>query len=146
MEKLAKLELALLPDLIAGFQEIEEDDSLSADEKVEARTKLQNLFDERSETIHNISQLLRAYCLFEPDVHYVVTDNRVIIVDEHTGRPMPGRRFSEGLHQALEAKEGVTIERETQTLATITIQNYFRMYSKLAGMTGTAASAEPSPF
>ncbi len=128
----------VLPDLIAGFQEIDENESLSAEEKLAARTELQSLFDERSEIIHNISQLLRAYCLFEPDVHYVVKDNRVLIVDEFTGRLMPGRRFSEGLHQALEAKEDVTIERETQTLATITIQNYFRMYDKLAGMTGTA--------
>ncbi len=127
-----------LPDLVTGFQEIDSDTGLTETEKSEARTNLQRLFDERSETIHNISQLLRAYCLFEPDVHYVVKDNKVQIVDEFTGRLMPGRRFSEGLHQALEAKEGVTIERETQTLASITIQNYFRMYDKLAGMTGTA--------
>ena len=88
--------------------------------------------------IHNISQLLRAYCLFEKDVQYVVQDNKVIIVDEFTGRLQPGRRFSEGLHQALEAKEDVQIERETQTLASITIQNYFPHVRKLAGMTGTA--------
>ena len=127
-----------LPDLAVGFQTIDNDENLSDEDKAEKRSALQKLFDETSETIHNISQLLRAFCLFEEDVHYVVKDNKVQIVDEFTGRLMPGRRFSEGLHQALEAKEGVTIERETQTLATITIQNYFRMYDKLAGMTGTA--------
>ena len=127
-----------LPDLSTELQKIEEDETLDDNQKIEEREKIQKLFDERSETIHNISQLLRAYCLFEQDVHYVVADNKVQIVDEFTGRLMPGRRFSEGLHQALEAKENVTIERETQTLATITIQNYFRMYEKLAGMTGTA--------
>ena len=92
----------------------------------------------QGERIHNISQLLRAYCLFEKDVAYVVEENKVVIVDEYTGRKMPGRRWSDGLHQAVEAKEGVQIDRETQTLATITIQNYFRLYHKLAGMTGTA--------
>jgi preprotein translocase subunit SecA len=92
----------------------------------------------QAEKIHNISQLLKAYCVFEKDVQYVVKDNKVIIVDENTGREMPGRRWSDGLHQAVEAKEGVEIEKETQTFATITIQNYFRLYQKLAGMTGTA--------
>ncbi len=128
----------LLPDLATDFQEIESDESLTAEEKIERRKQRQTLFDERSEMIHNISQLLRAYSLFERDERYIVQDNKVIIVDENTGRAMPGRRFNEGLHQALEAKEGVEIERETQTLATVTIQNYFRMYEKLAGMTGTA--------
>jgi preprotein translocase subunit SecA len=85
-----------------------------------------------------VDQLIRAYSVYERDVQYVVQDNQVIIVDENTGRKMPGRRWSDGLHQAVEAKEGVKIERETQTLATITIQNYFRMYEKLSGMTGTA--------
>ena len=127
-----------LPDIAVEFQTIDENSTLNQEDKIEKRANLQKFYDERSETIHNISQLLRAYCLFEKDVHYVVKDNKVQIVDEFTGRLMPGRRFSEGLHQALEAKEGVTIERETQTLATITIQNYFRMYEKLAGMTGTA--------
>src|SRR5271170_6431828 len=84
--------------------------------------------DSQAERIHNIAQLLRAYCLFEKDVDYVIEENKVIIVDEHTGRKMPGRRWSDGLHQAVEAKEGVQIDRETQTLATITIQNYFRLY------------------
>ena len=94
--------------------------------------------DQQSERIHNISQLLRAYCLYEKDVNYVVEEGKVVIVDEYTGRKMPGRRWSDGLHGAVEAKEGVTIDSETQTLATITIQNYFRLYYKLAGMTGTA--------
>ncbi|MBR6060153.1 MAG: SEC-C domain-containing protein, partial [Victivallales bacterium] len=128
----------VIPDLPSIFSEIDADDELDEDAKIEKRRKAQEAFDEKSEIIQNISQLLRAYCLFEIDVHYVVQDNKVIIVDEFTGRPQPGRRFSEGLHQALEAKEGVQIERETQTLASITIQNYFRMYEKLAGMTGTA--------
>ncbi|MBO7534103.1 MAG: hypothetical protein J6T46_08940, partial [Victivallales bacterium] len=128
----------VIPDLPAIFSEIDADDTLDDNEKIEKRRKAQDDFDEKSEVIQNISQLLRAYCLFEIDVHYVVQDNKVIIVDEFTGRPQPGRRFSEGLHQALEAKEDVQIERETQTLASITIQNYFRMYEKLAGMTGTA--------
>lgn len=128
----------VIPDLPTIFSQVDADESIDENEKLEKRRQAQELFDQKSEVIHNISQLLRAYCLFEIDVHYVVQDNKVIIVDEFTGRPQPGRRFSEGLHQALEAKEGVQIERETQTLASITIQNYFRMYEKLAGMTGTA--------
>ncbi|MGD0015088.1 MAG: PAS domain S-box protein, partial [Bryobacteraceae bacterium] len=108
---------------------------------VEERTQIAQLyarFNEKSEQIHNISQLLKAYSLFEKDVDYVVQENKVIIVDSFTGRLQPSRRYSDGLHQALEAKENVEIERETQTYATITIQNYFRLYKKLAGMTGTA--------
>lgn len=128
----------VIPDVADEFGIIDNDPNLTDSEKAEKRAEAQQRFDNQSETIHNISQLLRAYCLFEEDVQYVVQDNKVIIVDEFTGRLMPGRRFSEGLHQALEAKEGVQIERETQTLASITIQNYFRMYDKLAGMTGTA--------
>ena len=92
----------------------------------------------KNERIHNIQALLKAYSLFEKDVEYVVQDGKVLIVDEFTGRLMPGRRYSDGLHQAIEAKEGVRVEGETQTLATITLQNFFRMYEKLAGMTGTA--------
>jgi len=99
-------------------------------------------YSEKTEKIHNVSQLLRAYSLFEKDVEYVVSNGQVLIVDEFTGRLMPGRRYSDGLHQALEAKEGVAIERENQTLATVTFQNYFRMYEKLAGMTGTAYTEE----
>ena len=128
----------VIPDLPAVLSEIDSIDSVPEEDKVTRREEAQKRFDLQSETIHNISQLLRAFCLFEKDVQYVVQENRVIIVDEFTGRLMPGRRFSEGLHQALEAKEDVQIERETQTLASITIQNYFRMYEKLAGMTGTA--------
>jgi preprotein translocase subunit SecA len=131
-------EAFVIPDLAEIMSRLDTDDSLTDAEKTKQRTDAQAKFDVQTETIHNISQLLRAYCLFEKDVQYVVQENKVIIVDEFTGRPMPGRRFSEGLHQALEAKENVRIERETQTLASITIQNYFRMYEKLAGMTGTA--------
>jgi preprotein translocase subunit SecA len=128
----------VLPDLISEFTEIDLDPNLTPDEKEKAKVDRQNHCDTQAERIHNISQLLRAYCLFEKDVQYVIEDNKVVIVDEYTGRKMPGRRWSDGLHQAVEAKEGVQIDRETQTLATITIQNYFRLYHKLAGMTGTA--------
>ena len=128
----------VLPDLINEFTEIDLDQTLSPEEKDKKKTEGQQHCDAQAERIHNISQLLRAYCLFEKDVQYVIEDNKVVIVDEFTGRKMPGRRWSDGLHQAVEAKEGVQIDRETQTLATITIQNYFRLYQKLAGMTGTA--------
>src|ERR1700751_3202837 len=128
----------VLPDLISEFTEIDLDPELTPEQKEEKKRTRQQYCDSQAERIHNISQLLRAYCLFERDVEYVVEENKVIIVDEHTGRKMPGRRWSDGLHQAVEAKEGVQIDRETQTLATITIQNYFRLYDKLAGMTGTA--------
>jgi preprotein translocase subunit SecA len=128
----------VLPDLISAFAEIDVDPDLSDEEKEKRKTEIQQNCDTQAERIHNISQLLRAYCLFEKDVQYVLEENKVVIVDEYTGRKMPGRRWSDGLHQAVEAKEGVQIDRETQTLATITIQNYFRLYQKLAGMTGTA--------
>ncbi len=128
----------ILPDLPEIFSSIEGDESVDAMEKVERKNKIQNEYIQKNEKIHNISQLLKAYSLFEKDVDYVVTDGKVMIVDEFTGRIMHGRRYSDGLHQALEAKENVKIERETQTLATITLQNYFRMYDKLSGMTGTA--------
>jgi preprotein translocase subunit SecA len=128
----------VLPDLSEHIHAIDADESLDATKRIEAKDQAYRRYAERSESIHNFSQLLRAYTLFEKDNEYVVQDGRVIIVDEFTGRLMPGRRFSDGLHQALEAKEGVRIEGETQTLATITLQNYFRMYEKLAGMTGTA--------
>ncbi|NIQ39214.1 MAG: preprotein translocase subunit SecA [Proteobacteria bacterium] len=108
------------------------------EERIKKRHRMEREYSEKAEKIHNITQLLKAYSLFERDVEYVVSDGQVIIVDEFTGRLLPGRRYSDGLHQAIEAKEGVSIERENQTLATITIQNYFRMYEKLAGMTGTA--------
>jgi preprotein translocase subunit SecA len=128
----------VLPDLISEFTEIDLDPNLTPEQKEKAKVERQQHCDMQAERIHNISQLLRAYCLFEKDVQYVIEDNKVVIVDEYTGRKMPGRRWSDGLHQAVEAKEGVQIDRETQTLATITIQNYFRLYHKLAGMTGTA--------
>src|SRR3954454_21478430 len=128
----------VLPDLISEFTEIDLDPNLSPEDKEKAKVARQNHCDSQAERIHNISQLLRAYCLFEKDVQYVVEENKVVIVDEYTGRKMPGRRWSDGVHQAVGAKEGVQIDRETQTLATITIQKYFRLYHKLAGMTGTA--------
>ena len=128
----------VLPDLISEFTEIDLDASIAPEEKDRRKAERQQHCDAQGERIHNISQLLRAYCLFEKDVQYVVEENKVVIVDEYTGRKMPGRRWSDGLHQAVEAKEGVQIDRETQTLATITIQNYFRLYEKLGGMTGTA--------
>jgi preprotein translocase subunit SecA len=128
----------VLPDLSEMIGEIDANERLTAADKITEKDKAHRKYAERSDAIHNFNQLLKAFTLFEKDVEYVVQDGRVIIVDEFTGRLMPGRRFSEGLHQALEAKEGVRIEAETQTLATITLQNYFRMYKKLAGMTGTA--------
>ncbi|HUP01229.1 MAG TPA: preprotein translocase subunit SecA [Gemmatimonadota bacterium] len=135
-------ELFVVPDLSQLMHQIDEDASLSEQEKNERRAALERQYAEKSETIHNISQLLKAYALFEKDVEYVVQDGKVLIVDTFTGRLMPGRRYSDGMHQAIEAKEGVTIEGETQTLATITIQNYYRLYDKLAGMTGTAETEE----
>ena len=128
----------IMPDLIGEISRIDADDELDGEAKAAKKTAFQEEFAAKSERLHDISQLLKAYCLFEKDVNYVVQDRKVLIVDEHTGRLMPGRRFSDGLHQALEAKENVPIEHETQTMATITIQNYFRMYDKLSGMTGTA--------
>ncbi|HEV2211589.1 MAG TPA: preprotein translocase subunit SecA [Verrucomicrobiae bacterium] len=128
----------MLPDLTTALHEIDARSEVDARERLEAKTKLQQEYEAKAQRIHAISQLLKAYCLYEKDVQYVVQENKVIIVDENTGRLMTGRRWSDGLHQAVEAKESVAIERETQTLATITIQNYFRLYQKLAGMTGTA--------
>lgn len=131
-------EMFLLPDLGDEIAKIESDEGLSYEDKLIRKEAIHQLFNERSEKVQNISQLLRAYALYEKDDEYVVQDGQVLIVDEFTGRIMHGRRYSDGLHQAIEAKENVKIERETQTLATITLQNYFRMYDKLAGMTGTA--------
>lgn len=111
-------------------------------EKAEKVSELNRTFSEKSERIHSVNQLLKAYSLFEKDDEYIVQDGKVQIVDEHTGRVMPGRRFSDGLHQAIEAKEEVKVEAATQTYASITLQNYFRMYHKIAGMTGTAATEE----
>jgi len=131
-------DMFVLPDLETELAEIEGDERLSKTEKQMRKEKIYKEYAEKSQRVHDVSQLLKAYSLFEKDVEYVVMDGRVIIVDEFTGRLMPGRRYSDGLHQALEAKENVRVERETQTLATITLQNYFRLYDKLAGMTGTA--------
>ncbi len=135
----------MLPDLSTAFHEIDAGAEVDPRKRLEAKTKLQAEFERRAQQIHSISQLLKAYVLYQKDVQYVVQENKVIIVDENTGRLMTGRRWSDGLHQAVEAKEGVEIERETQTFATITIQNYFRLYLKLAGMTGTAET-EASEF
>ncbi|MDB6028697.1 MAG: secA [Verrucomicrobiales bacterium] len=128
----------VLPDLTTKFQEIDARPDLDPKERLEMKSRAQSEFEVHAQQIHAISQLLKAFCLYLKDVQYVVQENKVLIVDENTGRLMTGRRWSDGLHQAVEAKEGVEIERETQTLATITIQNYFRLYTKLAGMTGTA--------
>ena len=128
----------VVPDLVSALAELDGNATLSDQEKFAKRQELQNQFADKSERIHAVDQLIRAFSVYERDVQYVIQDNEVIIVDEFTGRLMPGRRWSDGLHQAIEAKEGVRIQRETQTLATITIQNYFRLYKKLSGMTGTA--------
>ncbi|NTV46056.1 MAG: preprotein translocase subunit SecA, partial [Chlorobiales bacterium] len=135
----------LLPDVGTEIAKIEADASLNPQDKQRKKDELYRVFSERSERIHNVSQLLRAYSLYERDDEYVVQDGKVLIVDEFTGRILPGRRYSDGLHQALEAKENVKIEGETQTMATVTLQNFFRLYRKLAGMTGTAET-EASEF
>ena len=131
------MEAFTIPDLGEMLSDIDESD-LSDDQKKLNKEKAYQLHSQRSSKIHYLNQLLKAYTLFDKDVEYVVQNGQVLIVDEFTGRVLPGRRFSGGLHQALEAKENVKIEKETQTLASITIQNYFRMYDKLSGMTGTA--------
>ena len=138
-------DIFLVPDVGAEIAIIEAEKTLSAEEKIKRKDDIYRLFSERSERLHNISQLLKAYSLFDRDSEYVVQNGQVMIVDEFTGRILPGRRYSDGLHQAIEAKENVKIEGETQTLATITIQNYFRLYKKLGGMTGTAET-ESSEF
>jgi preprotein translocase subunit SecA len=131
-------EMYELPDIVTLFADLEGDEVISPDDKHAKRMEIQDSYNRRSEDIHAIDQLIRAYCLYEKDIEYMVQNNQVVIVDTNTGRAMPGRRWSDGLHQAVEAKEAVKVEDETQTMATITIQNYFRMYDKLAGMTGTA--------
>lgn len=128
----------VLPDMGTEISNIENDEEMSPEDKQAKKDKLAELYSQRSDSLHTVQQLLKAYSLYEKDVEYVVQDNKVMIVDEFTGRVLPGRRYSEGLHQAIEAKEGVHVEKDTQTLATITLQNYFRLYKKLAGMTGTA--------
>ncbi|MEI8102665.1 MAG: preprotein translocase subunit SecA, partial [Chlorobium sp.] len=138
-------DIFMLPDVGSEVAIIESDTSVAVADKVQKKDAVYRLFADRSERLHNISQLLKAYSLFERDDEYVVQNGQVMIVDEFTGRILPGRRYSDGLHQAIEAKENVKIEGETQTMATITIQNFFRLYKKLAGMTGTAET-EASEF
>lgn len=138
IERVYRKGLFDVPDLSIELDKIERDDSLSPEEKFRAKERLYAEYMEKTDRIHAIQQMLKAYMLFEKDVNYVVKDGQVIIVDEFTGRMMPGRRWSDGLHEAVEAKEGVKIQEQTQTLATITLQNYFRLYEILAGMTGTA--------
>ena len=128
----------VLPDVGSSIAEIQKDESLSAEEKQEKKDSLMEDFSLKSERVHTVIQLLKAYAMFQKDVDYIIVDNKVKIVDEQTGRVMEGRRWSDGLHQAVEAKENVSVEAATQTFATITLQNFFRMYHKLAGMTGTA--------
>jgi preprotein translocase subunit SecA len=136
----------VLPDLSQEVHRIDHDHDLSPEQKLDERRKIEIDYASKSERLNIVHQLLRAHALYERDVNYVVQDGEVLIVDEFTGRTMPGRRWSEGLHQAVEAKEGVRVKGETQTMATITIQNYFRMYDKLAGMTGTAETEETEFF
>ena len=135
-------EAFVLPDISVEIGRIEKDPDMTAEEKLLARQKIETEYALKSEKLNIVHQLLKAHALYEKDVNYVVQEGQVLIVDEFTGRTMHGRRWSEGLHQAVEAKEGVQVKGETQTLATITIQNYFRMYEKLAGMTGTAETEE----
>lgn len=125
-------------DLGHEYLKIDQNSDLSNEDKLKAKLEIQEEDATRKERSHNLRQLLRAHLLMERDVDYIVQEDKVIIIDENTGRPQPGRRFSDGLHQAIEAKEHVSIQKETQTFATVTLQNYFRMYDKLAGMTGTA--------
>ncbi len=128
----------VLPDIASQLSEVEGNQSISTTERQQRKDELMQNYAVKAERVHTVTQLLKAYTLFEKDVEYVIDDNKIKIVDEQTGRIMEGRRYSDGLHQAIEAKEGVKVEAATQTFATITLQNYFRMYHKLAGMTGTA--------
>ncbi|MBE0566562.1 MAG: preprotein translocase subunit SecA, partial [Krumholzibacteria bacterium] len=135
-------DLFVLPDLAETAGAIQGDAGLDPAEKLKRMAVIEQEYALKNETISNVDQLLKAYSLYEKDVEYVIQDGKVVIVDTFTGRLQPGRRFSDGLHQALEAKEGVTVQKETQTLATVTVQNFFRMYDKLSGMTGTAETEE----
>jgi preprotein translocase subunit SecA len=135
-----------LPDLGTEFSIIDNNESIDIEEKEKRKDELTKIYSERSDRLHTVQQLLKAYALYEKDDEYVVQDGRVMIVDTFTGRILSGRRYSEGLHQAIEAKEGVKVEKDTQTLATITLQNYFRQYKKLAGMTGTAETESAEFF
>jgi preprotein translocase subunit SecA len=139
-------EAFVLPDISGEIHRVERDESMTPQERIDARRAIETDYALKSEKLNIVHQLLRAHALYEKDVNYVVQNGEVLIVDEFTGRTMPGRRWSEGLHQAVEAKEAVQVKGETQTMATITIQNYFRMYDKLAGMTGTAETEETEFF
>lgn len=130
----------VLPDIAACLVSIEQDTALTSEERIAKRTQFQEAYSTKTQRIHALHQLLKAYALFTKDVDYIVANQKVKIVDEQTGRVLDGRRYSDGLHQALEAKEGVKIEKPSQTYASITLQNYFHMYDKLAGMTGTAVT------
>src|SRR5687767_15551737 len=134
--------LFLVPDISEAVHRIEKDPSLGPTERRAERQAVEMEYAAKSEKLHIIHKLLQAHSLYEKDVDYIIQDNQVMIVDEFTGRVLDGRRWADGLHQAVEAKERVQIKGETQTLATITIQNYFRMFDKLAGMTGTAETEE----
>ena len=142
----AERDAFVLPDISTEIGRIDKDHDMLAAEKLEAKRNIEAEYAVKSGKLNIVHQLLKAHALYEKDVNYVVQDGQVLIVDEFTGRTMPGRRWSEGLHQAVEAKEMVQVKGETQTLATITIQNYFRMYDKLSGMTGTAETEETEFF
>lgn len=130
----------VMMDISHEYIQIDEDATLDEETKMARKLAVREEDAKRKERSHNLRQLLRAHLLMEKDVDYIIHDNKIVIIDENTGRPQPGRRFSDGLHQAIEAKEGVEIQKETQTYATITLQNFFRMYTKLSGMTGTAVT------
>ncbi len=134
--------LFIVPDISQAIHDVERDAGRTPEQRVEARRQIEAEYATKSEKLHSIHKLLQAHALYERDVDYLVVEGQVLIVDEFTGRTMHGRRWADGLHQAVEAKEGVQVKGETQTLATITIQNYFRMYDKLSGMTGTAETEE----
>ena len=135
-------EFFVLPDLAEEAGRIQDDEEMSPEDRAKALGEVETAYALKNERISNVDQLLRAYSLYEKDNEYVLQEGKIVIVDTFTGRLQPGRRFSEGLHQALEAKEGVQVQKETQTLATVTVQNFFRMYEKLSGMTGTAETEE----
>ncbi|CAN5501754.1 preprotein translocase subunit SecA [soil metagenome] len=141
----AEKDFFTLPDLGTEFAIIDNDASLTPEQKETMKESTSKTYSEASDRLHTVQQLLKAHSLYEKDVEYVIQDGKIMIVDEFTGRILSGRRYSEGLHQAIEAKEGVHVEKDTQTLATVTLQNYFRLYKKLAGMTGTAET-EASEF
>lgn len=138
-------DLFVMPEVASRLADIDADKSLTEEESMRRKDALAREFAEKSDRLHTINQLVKAYTLFERDIEYIVDEGKVKIVDEQTGRVLPGRRYSDGLHQAIEAKENVTVEAATQTFATVTLQNFFRMYHKLAGMTGTAET-EASEF